>query len=772
MRFVIAGLTLLVAAASALVASGLTRSYMIRQAAERIDDVMLESRALHQYVQQNLHPAMYELKQEGRMPEDFYAPELLSSSYIARNLYRHYNEERKRAGLPEITYRMAAIDPRNPVNEATPFERSLIEQFNADPSLHEYREIMEAEDGTRVLLCARPFLRTEERCLTCHGDPASAPQELRQRYNWTGGFNRKVGDIVAIETIRSPLTAEFTASNVALLIFLSIAALVGILFFLNSRLRHLIRGQVEALAESEQRFRALFEQAADAIVLIDLETLAIVDFNDLACRNLGYSRAEFQALQLEDLEGDSQCESLADHVTRIREQGGDVFETCLRTKEGDVRHFQITIRAVAVGGREYCIGIWHDITQRICDEQNRAALEEQLRQAQKMEAVGQLAGGIAHDFNNILTAILGNVELALMNVDAKKSPVPAMSQELHEIERSAQRAARLTRHLLAYSRRQVSRPELLDLNQVLRETETMLRRLISEDISLKINAGSDLHVVHADAGQIEQVLLNLVVNARDAMPDGGELTIETANMIVDETAAARHNGARPGLHVMLSVRDTGSGMDAETQRRAFDPFFSTKPVGKGTGLGLATTYGIVAQTGGHIVVESEVGQGTTFRIYLPTVMASVRASMPSASDQASAPGGTETILIVEDDHSVRDLTVQLLTDVGYTVLAAEGGRQALQLAEEHHGPIDLLVTDVIMPEMNGRRVSDQLTADRPGLRTLFVSGYTSSYIAQHGVLEKDVHFLEKPFSRRALLRAVRTTLEAEKPVLVASTSHR
>ncbi len=403
-------------------------------------------------------------------------------------------------------------------------------------------------------------------------------------------------------------------------------------------------------------------------------------------------------------------------------------------------------------------GTFQDISERKRAEEEKEKLEAQLRQAQKMEAVGQLAGGVAHDFNNILTTILGNAEISFEALKSGLGPDDPVLESLRQIQESAQRAADLTRQLLVFSRQDAAQPEVLDLNRTLAEMEKMLRRLVTEDIALRVVPAPAIRCIRADAGQIEQLVMNLVVNARDAMPDGGRLTLEAADVVLEESYVAAHAEAQPGPHVLLAVSDTGCGMDNGTLERIFEPFFTTKPAGQGTGLGLATVYAITKHAGGHIMVYSEPGRGTTFKIYLPAVEepSEKRRAAPA---ETAPPTGSETVLVCEDDRMVRHLAAHLLRDAGYTVIEAENGAQALHLAAEHGGPIHLLVTDVIMPDMNGAKLAEALTAARPEVRTLFVSGYTSNVIAHHGVLDEGVDFLEKPFSRRALLHRVRDVLD-------------
>jgi signal transduction histidine kinase/ActR/RegA family two-component response regulator len=392
--------------------------------------------------------------------------------------------------------------------------------------------------------------------------------------------------------------------------------------------------------------------------------------------------------------------------------------------------------------------------ERIHAEEERAALQDQLRQSQKMEAIGTLAGGVAHDFNNLLTIIKGNSQLSLKEIK-KDDP---LRENIEEVEKAADRAAALTRQLLAFSRQQVLEMRVLDLNTILRDLEKMLRRVIGEDIGLVTLLAENLGTVKADPGQIEQVVMNLAVNARDAIPSGGKLTIETTNVELDENYARNHVAVPPGPYVMLSMSDTGAGMTPEVKAKIFEPFFTTKEKGRGTGLGLSMVYGIVKQSGGNIWVYSEPGQGTTFKIYLPRVDEPLEEA-GEVVVQKELTGRGETILVVEDEEKVRQVTVQILTKNGYTVLEASHGDEAKQICEEHGGPIHLIVTDVVMPGMNGRQLAKSLEPHHPEMKVLYMSGYTDDAIVHHGVLDKGLHFLQKPFNLEDLLKKVREVLE-------------
>ena len=381
--------------------------------------------------------------------------------------------------------------------------------------------------------------------------------------------------------------------------------------------------------------------------------------------------------------------------------------------------------------------------------------DEQLRQSQKMEAVGQLAGGVAHDFNNLLTIILGYSDVLSETPDASPDQRREMLSEIHQ---AAEKAAHLTRQLLAFSRKQVLEPKVMNLNDAVASIEKMLRRLIGEDITIHTDLASDLRQVSADPGQIEQVIMNLVVNARDAMPNGGDISIKTENVELDERYAATHADVKPGSYVMLAISDTGSGMDEATRQRIFEPFFTTKGVGKGTGLGLATVYGIVKQSGGHIWVYSELGQGTVFKLYFPTVDAPTEAA-PSRASQQRALRGNETILLVEDEQGVRALAKNVLEMYGYRVLEAKDPLEAIQVSRSHKEAIDLLLTDVVMPQMNGKRLSEVLVPERPNMKVLFMSGYTDDTVTRQRILEPGACFLQKPFTPTALAAKLRSALQ-------------
>ncbi len=503
--------------------------------------------------------------------------------------------------------------------------------------------------------------------------------------------------------------------------------------------------------EKITRFARIFEDSLNEIYLFDADTLKFTQVNSAAQHNLGYTMEELRQLTPLDLNPEFTTESFAKSVVPLRkgEKKKIVFETVHQRKDQSRYDVEVHLQLLKYKHKALFAAIILDITEKL-------KLEEQFRQAQKMEAVGTLAGGVAHDFNNILTTIIGNVSLALMEID-KDGP---LLEELVEIKIAGERAAALTRQLLAFSRKQIVRPKILDLNELLTDIEKMLCRLIGEDIELLTIPGPELWQVETDPGQMEQVIMNLVVNARDVMPMGGKLTVETANMDLDENYFRKHGIIEelPGTYVMLAVSDTGSGMDKETQEHIFEPFYTTKEIGKGTGLGLSTVYGIVKQNNGFIWTYSEPGQGTTFKVYLPKAKRGVEEKEKKRTPVLEL-GGSETVLIVEDDNSLRKLALKALQQKGYKVLEAENGEDALRISKEHEGPIDLMLTDVVMPKMGGRETAERLQPLYPQMKVIYMSGYTDNAIVHHGVLEPGLNFLEKPFTPEGLARKVREVLD-------------
>ena len=508
----------------------------------------------------------------------------------------------------------------------------------------------------------------------------------------------------------------------------------------------------EALRHSEARYRSLVQSAVYGIYRSNLEG-RFLDVNPALVSMLGYNHAEdLLALNPERDVFEDPAEQARLMTEFEKGERVDNVELRWKRKDGKIITVRLSGRAVPTpgGSGDVLEIIAEDITER-------RVLEDQFRQAQKMEAVGRLAGGVAHDFNNLLMVIGGYAEVMLEQT-AIQDP---LHSKIEAIQQAAERASTLTRQLLAFSRKQLLELKVVDINSIVSDMERLLRPLIGEDIELVAKTALDIGRARADAGQIEQVIMNLVVNAKDAMPNGGKLIIETANVDLDDAVRTEYRYIKPGPYVMISVTDNGQGMDKETQSRIFEPFFTTKEKGKGTGLGLSTVYGIIKQSGGYVFAQSELGRGTTFRIYLPRVEEAAHVPGHTRIKEAEC-GGCETVLLVEDEESVRQLVRETLEAKGYKVIEAEDGGSAMSISAAHPGVIDVLITDLVMPGMNGRELAKLMEASRPGIRVLYLSGYTEDAILHQGVLQGGSAFLQKPFTLQALSRKLREVLSESK----------
>jgi PAS domain S-box-containing protein len=658
---------------------------------------------------------------------------------------------------PALTFlARAAVETGHPGVE----ERYRARAADFARSLRELRSL--AGEGDLGAVAARLeranalLVATEERALDLRGQgrgPAARALLSTEAYRDTlDGFdidNRALVQLVDRDAAahlrgeRRRMTTIVAACGLAAPVLMALWA--AVLGRMNTYVRRQRRAE-QASRESEQRYRALFESNPFPMLVYDPQTLDVLGANGAAVERYGYTRQEFLGMTLRDLRAPADRQALQEQVDKLGTAAEPELHTSRhRTKEGTILEVEVTGRSVEFGGRRVRLVTIHDVTER-------KLLEEQFRQAQKMDAVGRLAGGVAHDFNNVLNVILGYAELTLRTMDEGDR----RRRNLTEIRKAGDHAASLTRQLLAFGRGQVLQPRVLDLNAVVGEMDRMLRRMIGEDVELVTSLAPELGRVKADPSQIGQVILNLAVNARDAMPSGGKLTIETADVELDGRAQP---GLPAGRYVMLVVTDSGCGMPQSVQEHIFEPFFTTKEKDKGTGLGLATVYGIVKQSGGVVAVQSEVGAGSTFRIYLPRVEARVE-TVASASLPAEPPRGSETILLVEDDPAVRALTYEVLCESGYHVLQAASGPDALALLERDSPHLDLLLTDLVMPRMNGRELARRLQELRPGLATLYMSGYAPGAIVHGGVLDPGLAFIAKPLRPADLTRKVREVLDA------------
>jgi two-component system, cell cycle sensor histidine kinase and response regulator CckA len=502
----------------------------------------------------------------------------------------------------------------------------------------------------------------------------------------------------------------------------------------------------DRLSRSEESYRLLFDRHPGPMWVYDDTTFRFLAVNDAAVSAYGYTHDEFLGMTIHDIRPPEDRAALREIIgdESRRGRGGDLVWRHLH-KDGKLVDVKIRSADIEFGGKAARLVLTQDVTEQ-------RHLEAQLLQSQKMEAVGSLAGGIAHDFNNLLTVVLTSASMLLRQTDDAK-----MRDDVERIAAAGARGADLTKQLLAFSRRQVLRPEVTDVNTIVQEALGLLHRLLGENIEISYELADDLSHVVIDRGQLSQAIVNLAVNARDAMPEGGRLTIATANVVLDEAYAADHVEVTPGPHVLLQVTDSGIGMSEELRERAFEPFFTTKPEGEGTGLGLATVYGVIKQSGGNIWLYSEPGFGTTFKLYFPRADAPVEAGAAKAADATGSLEGSETILLVEDDPAVRPLVALTLRSYGYAVTDAATPQEALELAARGE-PFDLLVTDVVMPGMNGRELAERLTALQPGLKVLFTSGYPADAMVRAGIADASTAYIEKPYLPDELAQSVRTVL--------------
>ncbi len=517
----------------------------------------------------------------------------------------------------------------------------------------------------------------------------------------------------------------------------------------QQNLEKLVELRTAALSESSRRYRELFEMDLDAVA-ITVQDGRFVDVNPAFLTMFGHDWDDLEPLTMLDIYADPA--DLAE-FQRVIEEEGLVRENAAKLRKKDGTEIEglvsATVRRGPSGESLGCQAVFRDISEK-------KLLEEQLRQSQKLEAVGQLAGGVAHDFNNLLTGITGYAQLVLGKIDSES----LQATDLRKVLQMSNRAASLTRQLLAFSRRQTLEPRVFALGTLIEDSSKVLTRLIGENIEVELSLAPDAGNVYADPGQIEQILFNLVINARDAMPEGGKLTLETTEVKLDEEYCDRHIAVVPGRYVMLAVTDTGCGMDAETREQIFEPFFTTKEQGKGTGLGLAVVYGIVKQHEGNIWAYSEPGRGTTFKVYLPRVEAEAE-EIGSEKDPGAAPTGSETILVVEDEEDVRVITERELKEQGYRVYTAATPSEAEALYSKHGKKIDLLLTDVVLPEMDGPSLFARISEQAGSLKVLYMSGYAGGAVLRNKLVEPEASFIQKPFTHTELARKVREALDKE-----------
>lgn len=871
-------------------------SYMIRLAEQNIRAMLLSHKGVHHYIQRNTHPALYRLQERGLLPKNFYSPALLSSSYMVRNIHEYFNQEREKAGLPRLYYKMAAINPRNPVNQANPLEEKLIKKFNEEPGLDSYRDIIEFK-GKKHLYLALPFLRTKKACLKCHGTREQAPPQLRAHYLGDGGFGDQLGSIRAIESLSAPLEGHLEIGYLLFAaLFSGFVALMGLfmaarhlrakvrqrtdhlereileriqaqealkrnhkrfqnvldsidaivyvsdlqtnkVLFLNQYAKQLWgdgvgqtcwklsgrsrngpckdcnnekltdcsglsptgvqkrevyeqdRGQwyecrdqaipwsngrlvrmeiatnitsrkkaEQKLKQSEESYRNLFNSISDFIYTHDLSG-RILSINPLAAQSLGYTQGEIQGKKIHQL-------TLPGELTRFREKyqaellenGHTKGRYVVLAKDGGEHYLELRATlAIGANNTPHVSGSARDVTEKVQARKKMLKLQMQLDQSRKMEAVGGLASGVAHDFNNALQSISGYVDMLY----TEKLDQTGQREKLDQISEVVERAAELVRRLLTFSRKVEVELVPLDLNREILEAVKILKRILPKMIIIKTNLDPGLKNILGDKIQIEQILMNLGVNARDAMPKGGALLIETQNITLHSGIKNKNPELKPGEYVLLTISDTGIGMDPKTMRRIFEPFFTTKGPGQGTGLGLATVYGIVKGHKGQISCFSEPGKGAWFNIYLP-----ICQQIPQIEKKAQIEDrhlrGSETILVVDDEPSILEAAASILSRYGYTPLTASCGEEGLEIIENKPNSVKLVVLDLNMPGMGGEKCLEMLLELNKKLKVIIASGYSAQAQARESISKGAYGFLGKPYRLKDLLKNIREALDENK----------
>jgi len=765
---------------SAGLMSWTAEQYILNEAKERVRNLLLSHKGIHHYVQQVMLPAYAAYQDSGMIDSAFYAPEILSSSYIARNQHRFYNEELARAGLQGVYYKLAAKNPRNPVNIADSDELRMIELFNKDRQLSSYEEIVKFH-GNKYLYVAIPFLENGPNCLRCHGNRNEAPVDLQRLYPGEGGFNEQVGEIRAITSIRAPLEHEFSAIYIfGFSAFSGSMAFVGLIVF-NTVLRRSVTrktGRLErevierkraetVLSENQNMLRQILDTAPQSIFWKNRKGIYIgcnrnyaltvglqdpVDILGKSDYDLPFPREEAEIYRRDDqqvMENDIPKIHIIEQVEAADGKRIWVDTTKIPLHDSEKRVYGV-------------LGVYNDITEQKRVQEEKAELEQRLQQAQKMEAVGTLTGGIAHDFNNILAALYAYSDLAKSKA-ADQNKVLSIIQQM---DQAHERAANLVKQLLAFSRKQDHNPEVLNVNQFIRDLSKMLNRLIGMDIEMIFDLSPADECILADPVQFEQILINLVVNARDALREKeGEgnpkhISIRTEAQILGPRDLREIPALSTGKHLRITVEDNGSGISSEDLPRIFEPFFTTKEVGKGTGLGLATIYGIIRQNNAWISVDSTPRLGSRFQILWPVTERPLSEISSPAAAVASAKG-LEKILYVEDEELIRTAMSIALKDLGYQVNIARDGREAWDMIQSGTSEFDLIVTDITMPNMDGRELVRHVLKRCPNARIIACSGHSGETRILEDLRSLKVRFLQKPFTVRKLANEVRDVLDLE-----------
>jgi len=753
----------------------LARNYMINQAEEKIQDLLMRRKALHLYIQRNTHPALYRLKKEGEVKKDFYSPELLSSSFMARHIHDYYNEERKNAGLAELYYKFAAVNPRNPVNEGDAFERGLIQMFNTDSSIKEYRKTM-VLDGKKHLYFARPFLLTNDACLKCHGEPETAPHQLRKIYGDLAGFFADPGEVRAIESIRAPLESEIKTANILFVALLSGVMVIIVLVYVSGRLQTVVTSRTVSLErEIRERRQTQAELAKQTELLTHILTTIPVGvfWKDTESVYLGCNETFAQATGMktsEDIIGKTdydlsltrqEADFSRQYDKKVLASGTAVTDIEESMTQADGKQATVLTSKVPLhnpDGSIFCVlGVYYDITERKQAEEEKKKLETQLHRAEKMETIGTLAGGVAHDLNNILGAIVGYPDLLLDDIPLD-SP---LRSSILAIKQSGERAAMVVQDLLTLARRGVSITEVANLNSIIKRfLEAREYKKIQESypaIVCETDLCIDLLNTICSPAQVSKVVINLVTNAVEATEGRGEITISTENRYLD-TSIKGYDRVDEGDYAVLSVSDNGPGISREDLKRIFEPFYTKKVMGRsGTGLGLAVVWGTVKDHRGYIDVDTTEGGGTTFRLYFPATRKQIKSGEKPASVEQYR-GHGEKILVVDDIEAQQEIAAALLKRLDYAVETVSSGEEAV--AYVRHNTADLLILDMIMdPGIDGLETYKRIVSVKPNQKAVIASGFTETDRVKQAQKLGAGCYIKKPYTLEKIGQAVKTELE-------------
>jgi PAS domain S-box-containing protein len=742
----------------------ISESYITRQAEKNIQNLLLSHKGIHHYVQKRLLPALYEYKEQDKLPKEFYAPELFSSSFITRNQHKYYNQELTNSGFPQLYYKLAANNPRNPTNKADALEKELIEKFNQDRSVKKYRNIVEIDDK-KYLYFAIPFLKNEKQCMVCHGRREDAPAELQEKYPGEGGFNEKIGEIRAITSIRAPLDEEYHSLYIIVPSLVVGIFTLGFLMLFNNQLRSKVNQSTKSLTaevsekqkiatellESQNYLKSIQNAMQVGLLLINHKTHEIVDVNKAALELIDFPREKVVGEKCFSFLCPSQQ---SDCPIVVKNQTLDKSERVLMDSHGKEIPVIKTATRIKHNGQDYILETFIDITEQKEIEAAKVHLENRLTQAQKMEAIGTLAGGIAHDFNNILAAILGYTEMAIDDSPAES----IITKDLNQVLKAGHRAKGLVQQILAFSRQENIECLPLQTANILKEVIKMLRPSLPSTIEITQKIATPIGLIFADPTQINQIVMNLCTNAFHAMEEtGGTLDISLKEIDLTGEDLVHRSNIEAGTFVQLSICDSGSGIAPEIKDKIFNPYFTTKNTGKGTGMGLSIVHGVVQSYGGFITLYSEPGEGTAVHVFLPVADKEISSETETIN---LVPVGNERILFIDDEEILAQMGKDMLERLGYQVTVRNNSLLALETFQNQPDQFDIIITDQTMPGMPGIDLARRILQIRPNMPIILCTGYSSTISEEKAKLMGIREFALKPLSKRDIAKLIRKVLGA------------